>query len=153
LASETSPPDLSDIPKQYREFADVFSKSKAEKLAPHWSYNLKIELEDGAQPPPGHMYSLSPSELQTLREFLDEHLALSFICPTSSPHGALVLFVKKKDGSLQLCVDFCGLNRITKKDRYLLPLISDLLDAPGKACIYTKIDLHHGSDISPLDSG
>jgi hypothetical protein len=142
-ASETSPPDLSDIPEQYREFADIFSKSKAEKLAPHQSYDLKIELEDGAQPPPGRMYSLSPSELQTLREFLDEHLALGFIRPTSSPHGAPVLFVKKKDSSLQLCVDFRGLNRITKKDRYLLPLISDLLDAPGKARIYTKIDLRH----------
>jgi len=61
----------------------------------------------------------------------------------SSPHGALVLFVKKKDGSLRLCIDFCGLNKITKKDRYPLPLISDLLDSPCKACIYTKIDLQH----------
>jgi len=59
----------------------------------------------------------------------------------SSPHGVLVLFVKKKDGSLQLYVDFHELNRITKKDQYLLLLISDLLDSPQKACIYTKIDL------------
>ena len=142
-ASETTPPDLSDIPEEYRDFADVFSKSKAEKLAPHRSYDLKIELEEGAQPPPGRMYSLSPSELRTLREFLDEHLSLGFIRPTSSPHGAPVLFVKKKDGSLRLCVDFRGLNCITKKDRYPLPLILDLLDTPGKARIYTKINLRH----------
>ena len=142
LASETTL-DLSDIPEEYRDFADVFSKAKAEKLAPHQSYNLKIELEDGAQPLPGCMYSLSPLELKTLHEFLDEHLSLSFICPTSSLHGATILFVKKKDGSLQLCVDFCSLNHITKKDRYPLPLISDLLDAPGKARIYTKINLRH----------
>jgi len=59
----------------------------------------------------------------------------------SSPHGVPVLFVKKKDGSLQLCVDFRGLNRIMKKDQYPLPLISNLLDSPRKARIYTKIDL------------
>jgi hypothetical protein len=54
-----------------------------------------------------------------------------------------VLFVKKKDGSLCLCVDFHGLNKITKKDRHPSPLIADLLDTPGKARIYTKIDLQH----------
>ena len=99
------------------------------------------------------MYSLSPSELWTLREFLDEHLSLGFIRPTSSPHGAPVLFVKKKDGSLRLCVDFRGLNRITKKDRYPLPLISDLLDAPGKARIYTKIDLRHAYHLVRITPG
>jgi len=61
----------------------------------------------------------------------------------SSPHRALVLFIKKKDKSLQLCVDFYRLNKITKKDQYLLPLITNLLDSPSKAHIYTKIDLWH----------
>jgi len=78
-----------------------------------------------------------------LKEFIDENLTNGFIRSTSSPHGAPVLFVKKKDSSLQLCVDFCGLNKITKKDRYPLPLISDLLDSPRKARVYTKIDLWH----------
>jgi len=82
-------------------------------------------------------------EQETLKEFIDENLTNGFICSTLSPHRVPVLFVKKKDGSLQLCVDFHGLNRITKKDRYPLPLISDLLDSPRKACIYTKIDLRH----------
>jgi len=59
----------------------------------------------------------------------------------SLPHRALVLFIKKKDGSLRLCIDFHGLNKITKKDQYPLSLISDLLDSPRKAHIYTKIDL------------
>ena len=66
-----------------------------------------------------------------------------FICLMSSPHGALVLFIKKKDKSLRLCVDFCRLSKITKKDQYLLPLITNLLDSPSKAHIYTKIDLRH----------
>jgi len=66
---------------------------------------------------------------------------MGFIQPTSSPHGALVLFIKKKDGSLRLYVDFHRLNRIFKKDCYLLPLISNLLDLPCKTQVYLKIDL------------
>jgi len=61
----------------------------------------------------------------------------------SSSYGVLVLFIKKKDGFLQLCVDFCRLNKIMKKDQYPLSLISDLLDSSWKAHIYTKIDLQH----------
>ena len=145
--------DLSAIPEDYRDFADVFSKAKADTLAEHRPYNLKIDLEDGAQPPPGCVYSLSPSELKSLHEFIDEHLSIGFIRPSSSPHRAPILFVKKKDGSLRLCVDFRGLNHITRKDRYPLPLISDLLDSPGKACIYTKIDLRHAYHLVRIRPG
>ena len=128
-------PDLSHIPKEYHDFADVFNKAKADTLAPHRPYDLKIDLEEGFAPPIGAMYSLSQSKLQTLREFIDEHLRIGFICPTTSPHGAPVLFVRKKDGSLHLCVDFRGLNKISKKDRYPLPFISDLLTTAVKpAC-------------------
>jgi len=84
---------------------------------------------------------LSKFEQETLKKFIDENLTNGFICSTLSPHGAPVLFVKKKDGSLWLCVDFHRLNRIMKKDQYPLPLIFDLLDSLCKACIYTKIDL------------
>jgi len=126
-------PDLSNVPSKYHEFADIFSKTKAEVLASHHSYGLKINLEEGAQPLIGPIYSLSASEQEALKEFIEENLNTGFIRPTSSLHSALVLFVKKKDGSLCLCVDFCGLNHISKKDRYPLPLISDLLDSPCKA--------------------
>jgi len=83
------------------------------------------------------------SEMSALCEFLDENLRNGFVRPSNSSHGAPILFVKKKDGSLHLCVDFQGLNKISKKDRYPLPLISNLLDSPGKVRIYTKIDLRH----------
>jgi hypothetical protein len=145
--------DLSAIPKEYHDFADVFSKRRADVLALHCPYDLKIELEPGSAPPIGHIYSLSQTELQALREFIDEHLAIGFISPSSSPHGAPVLFVKKKDGSLRLCVDFRGLNRITKKDRYPLPLISDLLDSSRKARIYSKIDLRHAYHLVRIAEG
>ena len=72
----------------------------------HQPYDLKIKLEDGVTPPFGPIYSLSPHELQTLREFIDEHLANCLIHLTRSLSGALVLFIKKKDGSLRLSVDF-----------------------------------------------
>jgi len=140
-ASTSDPINLSNIPEEYHDFADVFSKSRAEKIPEHRPYDLKIDLEPGQSIPPGPMYSLSPLELQTLRDFIDKHLSIGLIRPTSSPHGAPVLFIKKKDGSLRLCVDYRALNRITRKDRYPLPLTADLLDAPRKARVYTKIDL------------
>ena len=118
--SESS--ELSGVPPDYHNFADVFSKSKADTLAPHCEHDLKIDLEKGASPPIDTTYSLSPSELESLQTFLDEHLAMGFIRPSSSAHTAPVLFVCKKDGSLHLCVDFRGLNKITKKDCYPLPV-------------------------------
>src|SRR6202522_3679211 len=106
-------PDLSSVPEEYHEFADVFNKKKADTLPPHRPYDLNINLEEVSSPPVGHMYSVSQSELQALREFIDEHLRFWFIRHSSSPPGAPILFVRKKDGSLRLCVDYRGLNKIT----------------------------------------
>src|SRR5258705_919478 len=131
------------IPVEYHEFHKVFSGTKADTLPPHQPYDLQISLEEGAKPFHGPIYSLSPPELAALREFLEEHTWNGFICPTKSLWGAPVLFVKKKDGSLRLCVDFCTLNKVMEKDHYLLPLITDLLNALGPARIYMKIDLKH----------
>jgi len=136
-------PDLSNVPSEYHEFANVFSKTKAETLPSHHPYNLKINLEEGAQPPVGPIYSLSASKQETLKEFIEENLNMGFIRPTSSLHSTPVLFIKKKDSLLHLCIDFCGLNCISKKNCYLLLLISDLLDSPCKAQVYSKIDLCH----------
>jgi len=72
-------PDLFNVPSKYHEFADVFSKTKAETLSPHRSYNLKINLEEGAQPPVGLIYSLSASEQEALKEFIEENLKTGFI--------------------------------------------------------------------------
>jgi hypothetical protein len=135
--------NLESVPPEYHDFADVFSKARADQLTPHHPYDLKINLAEGTEPPLRPMYSLSQSELQTLWEWIDENLASGFICLSSSLHGTLILFIKKKDGLLHLCINFCGLNQITKKDHYPLLLTTDLLDAPCKAQIYTKIDLHH----------
>jgi len=108
--------NMSTVPKDYHDFADVFSKSKASKLADHQPYNLKITLDKGTSLPYGLIYSLSQEELVALCKFIDENLTTGLICPSHSPQGAPVLFIWKKDGSLQLCVDFRGLNQISKKD-------------------------------------
>jgi hypothetical protein len=135
-------PDLSGVPSDYHEFADVFNKGKASQLPPHHPYDLKINLEEGSAPPLGTIYPLSLVELEALRKFLDENITTRLLHSSLSPHRAPILFVKKKDGPLCLCVDFCGLNQITKKDQYPLPLISNLLESPSCAKIYMKIDLH-----------
>ena len=110
-------------------------------------------MDEGTVSPFSPIYSLSQEELTALHKFIDENLATGFIRPSRSPCGAPVLFIRKKDGSLRLCVDFRGLNRISKKDRYPLPLISDLLDAPRKAWVYTKIDLRHAYHLVRITAG
>src|SRR3979490_228859 len=145
--------NLENVPKEYYDFADVFSKAKAETLGPHRPYDLKITLEEGAKMPHPPLYSLSNSELEALCTFIDEHLNMGFIRSSRSPHAAPILFVCKKDGLLQLCIDFRALNKVTKKDRYPFPLISDLLDIPRKARIYSKIDLQHAYHLIRIAKG
>jgi len=110
-------------------------------------------MEKGTTPPLGPIYSLLTLELQTLREFLDENLRTGTICPSQSPGGAPVLFVKKKNGSLRLCVNYRVLNCITRKDKYSIPLVTDLLDVPKRARIYTKIDLRNAYHLVRIADG
>ena len=132
------------VPAAYHDYAEVFSSAEAAYLPPHRPYDHTIDLEEGATPPYGPIYSMSETELKALREYLDDMLGKGFVRPSNSPAGAPILFAKKKDGSLRLCVDYRGLNRITRKNRYPLPLIGDLLDRLRSAKIFTKIDLCAG---------
>ena len=129
------------VPEQYHDYADVFSEAAAASLPPHRPYDHTIDLEEGETPPYSPIYFMSETKLKALREHLDDALGKGFIRPSNSPAGAPILFVKKKDGSLRLCVDYRGLNRITRKNRYPLPLIGDLLDRLQSAKVFTKIDL------------
>ncbi|SOV04672.1 uncharacterized protein UDID_17163 [Ustilago sp. UG-2017a] len=139
LAYDAGLPDI--IPQEYHQYLDVFSRVKADKLLPHRTYDHQIPLEEGKSPPFGPIYSLSEHELKTLQEYLEENLAKGFISPSNSPAASPILFVKKKDGSLRLCVDYRGLNRITIRNRYPLPLIDELLDRLREAQFFTRIDL------------
>ena len=132
------------VPIEYRDFADVFSEEIAREMPPHRSYDHKIELEEGATPPVGRVYNMSAPELNTLKDYINEMLGKGFIRASNSPAGAPVLFIKKKDGSLRLCVDYRGLNKITRKNRYPIPLVGNLIDQLREAKIYSKIDLRAG---------
>ncbi|CAD6976240.1 unnamed protein product, partial [Tilletia controversa] len=100
-----------------------------------------IDLEPDTIPPFGPIYFLSDLELAALRSWLDEHLSKGFIRPSTSPAGAPILFVKKKDGSLRLCVDYRGLNRVTIKNRYPIPLLDATIERLRHAKIFTTLDL------------
>ena len=92
--------DGSYIPNKYTEFVEVFSKTKAETLAPHRSIDHAIDLVPGCQIPYGRIYNLSEVDLNTLKAYIETNLANGFIQRSSSPAAALIFFAKKKDGSL-----------------------------------------------------
>ena len=115
------------MPKDYHEYLPLFKKAVAEVLPLHRPYDHKIPLREGFTPPFGPLYFLSKLELQALCQWIDENLSKGFIRASSSPAGAPILFVKKKDGFLRLCVDYRGLNEGTIKNCYLLPLIKETL--------------------------
>ena len=100
-----------------------------------------IELEEHKQPPYGPIYSLGPVELETLKAYIKTHLKTGFIRLSKFPAGVLILFDKKPDGSLCLCVDYRGLNNLTIKNQYSLPLISESLDQLGRVKRFTQLDL------------
>src|SRR5438045_9184592 len=88
-------------------------------------------------------YNMSPAELRALHEYLKEALAKGWIHESQSPAGAPILFVPKKSGKLHLCIDYCGLNAITIKNRYPLPLISELLDRLSSSVVFSNIALRY----------
>ncbi len=100
-----------------------------------------IELIEGKQPLYGPIYVLSPVELKTLKAYIKTHLKTGFIQPSKSPAEAPILFDKKPDGSLRLCVDYRGLNNLTIKNRYPFLLIGEALDCLGWAKQFNQLDL------------
>ncbi|MBW0498392.1 hypothetical protein O181_038107 [Austropuccinia psidii MF-1] len=127
-------------PSVYHQYLDFFSKVKAEKLPPHHALNHHIKME-GSLPPGEVIYSLSNQESDTLRDYISEKLETGFIHPSSSSTGEPALFVKKKDGGLCLRVDYCKLNAVTRKKKYPVPPMNQLLDIFNGSSIFSKIDL------------
>ena len=129
-------------PLEYADYTNVFSPNSAAELPEHIGIDdHPIDLINDKQPPYGLIYSLGPVELETLKTYIKTNLANGFIRPSKSPAGAPILFIRKKDGSLQLCVDYRGLNNLTIKNRYPLPLIGESLDRLGRAKRFTQLDL------------
>lgn len=134
-----------NIPMQklLKEFADIFAPLPAQ-LPPRRKYDHSIKLVEGAEPPYKSLYQLSLQENNILHQQLKELLEKGWIQPSQSPYGAPVLFVKKKDGTLYMCIDYRALNSVTIKNCYPLPHIDELLERVSGAKIFSKIDLANG---------
>ncbi|GJT81641.1 putative reverse transcriptase domain-containing protein [Tanacetum coccineum] len=133
---------LKDVPI-VQDFPKVFPKDLP-GLPPTRQVEFQIDLVPGAAPVARAPYRLAPSETKGLSEQLKELSDKGFIRPSSSPWGAPVLFVKKKDGSFRMCIDYRELNKLTVKNRYPLPRIDDLFDQLQGSSVYSKIDLRSG---------
>ncbi|KAA0057168.1 pol protein [Cucumis melo var. makuwa] len=126
-----------------REYPDVFSDELPGLLPPR-EIDFAIELEPDTAPISRAPYRMAQAELKKLKVQLQELLDKGFIRPSVSPWGAPVLFVKKKDGLMHLCIDYRELNKVTVKNRYPLPRIDDLFDQLQGAIVFSKIDLRSG---------
>ncbi|KAJ0770963.1 putative nucleotidyltransferase, Ribonuclease H [Helianthus annuus] len=133
---------IEDIPV-VRDFPQVFPEDLP-GLPPHRQVEFQVELAPGAAPIARTPYRLAPTELEELSKQLQELLVKGFIRPSSSPWGAPVLFVKKKDSTFRMCIDYRELNKVTVKNRYPLPRIDDLFDQLQGSSYYSKIDLRSG---------
>jgi len=137
-ASDLEPKDIPVV----QDFLEVFQEVPG--LPPEREIEFAIELVPGTTPISRAPYGMAPAELTELKTQLQELLDKGLIQSSITPWGAPVLFVKKKDGSLRLCIDYRELNRVTMKNKYPLPRIDDLFDQLSGAAIFSKIDLRSG---------
>ncbi|KAI4895362.1 hypothetical protein NFI96_000963 [Prochilodus magdalenae] len=141
------------IPPEYCDLAEVFNKANATKLPPHREYDCAIDLINDQIPPKSRVYPLTQAEDQAMEEYIQEALAQGYIRPSTSPAAAGFFFVKKKDGGLRPCIDYRGLNAITKPFSYPLPLVPVALEQLRGATIFTKLDLRSAYNLIRVRKG
>lgn len=132
---------LQDLLSRY---STVFPDDLPTGLPPCRDDQPAIDLEPGAQPQSRSMYRMSPKELAEVRSQITSMIEKGHIQPSRSPWGAPLLFVRKKDGALRMCIDYRALNKLTLKNRYPLPRIDDLLDKLTGATVFSSLDLRSG---------
>ncbi|KAL0180378.1 hypothetical protein M9458_025820, partial [Cirrhinus mrigala] len=135
-----------ELPAEYLDLAEAFSKTKASKLLPHRLNDCAIELIPG-------IFPLSQPESEAMKMYIEEELAKGFIRSSTSPASAGFFFVKKKDGGLRPCIDYRGLNEITIKYRYPLPLVPSALEQLRSARYFTKLDLRNAYNLIRIREG
>ena len=132
------------IPHEYHNFLHLFGEKLGAKLPDHRKFDHAIEILPGKEVPFRPIYPLSEPQKEVLREYLDRIIGQGKIVPSKSPAGASIQFVPKKNGKLRLCVDYRGLNNVTVKNKYPLPLMDPLREQVKGATIFTKFDLRDG---------
>src|SRR3978361_1296839 len=132
------------VPSYLHDYEDVFAKSSFDVLPDRKPWDHAVELIPDAKPANCKVYPLSPNEQKELDAFIQENLATGRIRPSKSPMASPVFFIKKKDGSLRLVQDYRTLNGMTIKNRYPLPLISELVNKLRGARYFTKLDVRWG---------
>jgi hypothetical protein len=142
LVQHTTIPSLEEIPVVH-EFPDVFLVVLS-GVPPDWDVEFTIELQLGMTPISRRPYKMTPKELAELKMQLKELLDKGYIHPSSLCSGCPALFVKKKDQSLSLCVNFWPLNAVTIKNKYPLPRIDILFDQLADAKVFSKVNLYLG---------
>ena len=142
LDSKREQVNLEDI-HVIKEFPDVFPE-ELPGVPPEREVDISIEVVQGTTPISRTPYRMAPTELKELKTQLQELLDKGFIRPSVSPWGAPVLFIQKKDGTLRMCIDYQKINKVTVKNKYLLPRIEDLFDQLRGASVFSKIDLQSG---------
>ncbi|KAI7805934.1 Pol polyprotein [Triplophysa rosa] len=145
--------DLAGVPEEYHDLRSVFSRSRATSLPPHRPYDCAIDLLPGTSPPRGRLFSLSAPEREAMDKYIYESLQAGLIRHSSSPAGAGFFFVQKKDGSLRPCIDYRGLNEITVKNKYPLPLMSSAFELLQGARVFTKLDLRNAYHLVRIREG
>src|SRR6202012_4086199 len=134
-----------EIPKQYKKFAKVFSEEESHRFPPKRIWDHAIDLVKGApEALDCKVYPLNQSDDAALQGWLDEQLAKGYIRPSKSPYASSFFFVGKKDGKRRPVQDYRKLNKVTVRNQYPLPLISDLITDLRNCKIYTKLDVRWG---------
>ena len=132
---------LVKLPREHHEFATLFSQKEFNKLPLHRPYDHIISLLSDKELSKGSLYNISRDELLVLQKYLKKHLFKSFIQVSSSSAASLIIFIKKPEGNLWLCVNYCDLNNLTVKNYYPLPLIWETLNLMIFSVIFTKLDI------------
>ena len=146
-------PLTEQIPKEYHQYLDVFDENKAERFPESWPWDHKIELKEGFQPKSFKTYNLTPEEQKELDNWIKENLDKVYIRLSQSPMASPFFYVKKKDGKLRPCQDYCYLNEWTIKNAYPLPLISELMDKVQGARYFTKLYICWGYNNIQIKDG
>ena len=138
---------------ELEEYCEVMLESLPKTLLPRRGIDHEIERIPGSKPPVKNTYRMASPELVELRKQLDELFTAGFIRPAKAPYGAPILFQKKKDGSLRLCIDYRALNKITVRNKYPLPIIIDLFDRLHGTKYFSKLNLRSGYYHVRIDEG